>query len=145
MRKLVLILATLALTLTASVAVTVAPVAAASPCIRFYEDAQETGDNFQRCSSTPSTLHDSNMTGDTVGLHGGCNGANWPLTNPDWNDCVTSLTISNLPGGWRVQLYVNSNYGFKNRCFDTNGTNSYTLGSIENDRTSSWRFESGNC
>lgn len=117
-------------------------------CVTIYENANLGGNNWMMCTNPPISilnLKNANLTGDTFGLTNGCNGANWPLTNPDWNDCISSFRLDNLPGGYRLQLYVHANYSFPNRCIDQNGDSSWNLSNVENDRTSSWRIEAGNC
>lgn len=114
----------------------------ANTCVRIFENSGLSGDSWAECSTL---MGDANLTGNTTGLNNGCNGANWPLTNPDWNDCISSFRISNLPGGYKVQFYVHANYVFKNRCIDVNGDSSWNMDNIQNDRTTSWRVESGNC
>lgn len=121
-------------------------VSAASPCVRFTENANNDGDYILRCSSTPTTMKIANLSGYTVGLHNGCESVTaWPGTRSDWNDCISYVKITDLPPGYRVVLYVNSNYGFRNHCFDANGDSSLNLNNAENDRTSSFRVEAGSC
>jgi len=144
-KRLVILVTTLALC-TVGLGITAAPVAAENPfqstCVALYEDADLGGDRWAECSTL---IGDANLTGNTTGLHGGCNGANWPLTNPDWNDCISSFGVSNLPAGYKVILYVNANYDFRNRCVDQNGSYGTNLGNIEADRTSSYRIYPGDC
>lgn len=146
MRKRLSILAALALLCLAIPFALPAAVSAAGPldstCVRIYEDEGPSGDSWVECASA---LGDANLTGNTTGLNNGCNGANWPFTNPDWNDCISGFRVSQLPGGYRVVFYINSNYGIRNRCVDDNGTNSYNMNNVQHDRTSSWRVEVGNC
>jgi len=147
-RKLIAILSAALLTVGA-LGITV-PALASTPgplavdmCVTINENTYPTtGDQWTLCD-LPSNLKNANLTGDTTGLHGGCNGSNTPFTNPDWNDCVSSFNIAGLPANYKVVFYVNSNYGFANRCRNVNGN--YNFGGLENDRTSSWRVEGGVC
>ena len=146
MKARISLLLTLTLLALGATFINIAPVAAAGPldntCVRIYEDEGPSGDSWAECAGL---MGDANLTGNTTGLHNGCNGANWPFTNPDWNDCISGFRVSNLPGGYRVVFYINSNYGIRNRCVDDNGTNSYNMNNVQHDRTSSWRVESGSC
>lgn len=147
MRALLAVLATLGLLVGTAPAAS-AGLSAAEVCVTIYENVNgwNGGDAWTKCGTIPGTLGDSNLTGDTSGLHNGCESqASYPFTNPDWNDCASSIRYSNLPANYRVNFYINSNYGISNHCWDANGTLNANFSGAENDRTSSWRVEGGNC
>lgn len=113
-----------------------------SLCVSQYEDANRSGDRWTECGDS---VGDADYTNNTNGLNNGCNGANAPFTNSSWNDCASSAFIDNLPGGFKVVFYVNTGYGFANRCVSTNGDTTINFDNVQNDRTSSYRVLAGDC
>jgi hypothetical protein len=113
-----------------------------STCVALYEDINGGGDRWAECSTL---IGDTNLTGNSTNLRNGCNGANWPLTNPDWNDCVSSFGVSNLPAGFKVIFYVHANYDFRNKCVDQNGSYITNMDNVQDDRSTSYRIYTGDC
>jgi hypothetical protein len=118
--------------------------AATEMCVTIYENGSNGGDAWSRCSTNPTSIKISNLTNYANNLVNGCQDIA-PPTNPNWNDCVSSVKITNKPVNYSVEFYDDSNYlGLWVMCFNNNNAG-YTLGGIFNDSISSFRVLARRC
>lgn len=129
---------------------TVEPLASAASlpsnfCVRVWENAWNSGDNWQECGNY---VGDADFSNNSNNLSNDDCADDILSTHNNWNDCVSSIYVSsNIPAGYRVIFYHDKSYGGgRIWCYDGDGGNNVRdLGWGENDAMSSYRIITGNC
>ena len=119
---------------------------AAEMGVTVWEDAgaPNAGDSWTLVSTTPTAPKVSDLSTKTNGLHDGCN-TSLGVKRSTWNDCISAVSYSGMPSGYRLVLYNNAGYLYRHACWDADGSRAYNVIGWANDYTSSWRVEGGNC